>query len=300
MLAIVIPFFKIKFFEENLTSLAAQTNKNFNVYIGNDASPNNPEGLIDSFKTSLNITYKRFEENLGGTSLTKQWDRCIAMVQEEKWIMILGDDDMLDSSVVNAFYKHIDVFRKKTKVVRFASKIITEKTKIASDIFEHPTWEHAENSYFRRLRGFTRSSLSEYIFEKQTYLKHGFYPYPLAWASDDRAWLDFSENTPIYTINEAVLFVRNSSINITGRTDNEDLKNKATTMFYRYMISNKLHKYNMRERIFLMRAGENEILKSRNLKMQDWLFFIYHHCRNFEFNSFKKLIKRFVKSLLNY
>jgi UDP-N-acetylglucosamine transferase subunit ALG13 len=141
--------------------------------------------------------------------------------------------------------------------------------------------------------------LSEYIYEKETYLKHGFYPYPLAWHSDDKAWLEFSENTPIYTINEAVILVRNSSISISGRTDNEDLKNQASIKFYKYLISSKLHNYNIKQRIFLMRAGENEILKSRNLKMQEWMFLIFHHSQNFEFNSFKKLIKRFIKSILN-
>lgn len=299
MLAIVIPYYKVNFFQECLDSLAAQTNKNFNVYIGNDASPDNPKGLIDSFKTRLNISYKKFDENLGGTSLTGQWNRCIEMVREEKWLMILGDDDMLDSSVVNAFYKHHEVFNKKSKVVRFASKNISEKTKKTSDIFEHPVWEKAEDSYYRRFKGLTRSSLSEYIYEKKTFLKHGFYPYPLAWHSDDRAWLEFSENNPIYSINEALVLVRNSSINISGRTDNEDLKNQAAIKFYKYLISNKLPNYNIKQRIFLMRAGENEILKSRKLKMHEWMFLIFHHSKIFEFNSFKKLIKRFIKSILN-
>jgi hypothetical protein len=39
MLAIIIPYYKLCFFEENLQSLAAQTDKRFKVYIGDDASP---------------------------------------------------------------------------------------------------------------------------------------------------------------------------------------------------------------------------------------------------------------------
>lgn len=299
MLAIVIPYYKLTFFEETLTSLSNQTNKSFRVYIGNDASQDDPRDLIKSFQEKLNINYKKFDENLGEKSLTRQWDRCIEMVKEEKWIMILGDDDMLDSQVVNAFYKHHEIFKNKSKVVRFASIIITEKTKEISDVFEHPVWEKAEDSYYRRFKGLTRSSLSEYIYEKETCLKHGFYPYPLAWHSDDRAWLEYSENTPIYTINETVVLVRNSSISISGRTDNEDLKNIAAIKFYKYLISNKLPNYNIKQRIFLMRAGENEILKCRKLKMQEWMFLIFHHFKNFELRSFIKLIKRFIKSILN-
>ena len=54
----------------------------------------------------------------------------------------------------------------------------------------------------------TRSSLSEYIFSRSMYNKYGFYDYPLAWNSDDRAWLDFSDNKPIYSINESIVFFR--------------------------------------------------------------------------------------------
>lgn len=300
MLAIVIPYYNITFFEETLQSLANQTNKNFKVYIGNDASLDNPIKLINSYQDKLNITYLRFEQNLGGNSLTKQWDRCIEMVQEEKWIMILGDDDVLDCSVVNSFYDQFEVFNNKSKVVRFASRIITEKTNSISDIFEHPVWERAEDSFYRKFRWLTRSSLSEYIFEKDTYFNYKFFPYPLAWHSDDRAWLEFSENTPIYTINDAVVFVRSSSISISGRTDNENLKNLGAISFYKYIIGNKLSYYNIRQRIFLMRAGENEILKSRKLNFQEWLFLIFHYSKNFDAKSFKKIIKRFLKNILNH
>ena len=46
MLAIIIPYYKIVFFEETLKSLSEQTDKRFKVYIGDDASPENPANLI--------------------------------------------------------------------------------------------------------------------------------------------------------------------------------------------------------------------------------------------------------------
>ena len=46
MLAIVIPYYKIIFFEKTLESLAQQTDKRFRVYIGDDASPDSPEKLF--------------------------------------------------------------------------------------------------------------------------------------------------------------------------------------------------------------------------------------------------------------
>ena len=38
-LAVVIPYYKIDYFEETLISLKNQTNRNFNIYVGNDCSP---------------------------------------------------------------------------------------------------------------------------------------------------------------------------------------------------------------------------------------------------------------------
>ena len=47
MLAIIIPYYKLTFFEDTLESLANQTDKLFKVYIGDDASPENPTDLLE-------------------------------------------------------------------------------------------------------------------------------------------------------------------------------------------------------------------------------------------------------------
>ena len=125
MLAIVIPFYKIEFFKSTLESLAAQSNTNFKVYIGDDCAAVSPSELIEEFKEKINIVYKRFNFNLGQTSLTKQWSRCIDLTGVEEFIMILGDDDVSSKNYVEEFYKakkelvndNISVFRSATQVI---------------------------------------------------------------------------------------------------------------------------------------------------------------------------------------
>ena len=73
MLAIIIPYYKHTFFEETLQSLVSQTNKSFKVYIGDDASPENPGILLEKYQGKFDFVYYRFEENLGEKSLTQQW-----------------------------------------------------------------------------------------------------------------------------------------------------------------------------------------------------------------------------------
>ena len=107
MLAIVIPYYKINFFGATLESLANQTNKQFKVYIGDDASLDNPKELLDKYQDQFNFVYQKFEENLGGISLVQQWNRCIALSSNEDWIIILGDDDVLESNCVESFYSNL-------------------------------------------------------------------------------------------------------------------------------------------------------------------------------------------------
>lgn len=43
-IAIVIPAYKCRFLRQTLDSIVVQTCRSFTVYIGDDASPQNPEG----------------------------------------------------------------------------------------------------------------------------------------------------------------------------------------------------------------------------------------------------------------
>lgn len=236
MLAIIIPYYKLAFFEATLQSLATQTNKQFKVYIGDDASPEDCGALLKQFEGSFDYKYNRFETNLGGTSLSQQWERCIALSSNEEWMMILGDDDWLSDNVVEEFYRNLDSIKNKHNVIRFATKIFFSNKKEYSDLYSHPVEENYAATYIKKLKGTTRSSLSENIFRRKMYEKHGFQNYPLAWNSDDRAWFDFSESKPIFTINNAVMFISVSEESISGMDNNLEIKKTSQALFYSYLL----------------------------------------------------------------
>ena len=64
-LAIVIPAYKAEFLSGTLSSLANQTDKRFNVYIGDDCSPANLENIVAPFLDKMSINYRRFPHNAG-------------------------------------------------------------------------------------------------------------------------------------------------------------------------------------------------------------------------------------------
>lgn len=298
MLAIIIPYYKLTFFEETLKSLENQTNKRFKVYIGDDASQESPIFLLEKFQSKFEFIYHKFEKNLGSISLTKQWDRCIDLAKEEKWLMILGDDDLLAENVVEEFYLNCSEFENKANVVRVASKIVSENNQNISEKFQHPKWETASNFYYRKYKGLTRSSLSEYIFAKNTYLKYGFKDYPLAWFSDDMAWIDFAEDRSIYTINNSQVMVRISNINITGKKDNFLVKNQAEELFYTDLVHKKIHLFNSIQKNDLLITYEISIKKNRKVVFKEWKFLLKSYFRNGKIVPFLKCFRRFFRDFV--
>ncbi|SHG30332.1 Glycosyl transferase family 2 [Flavobacterium fluvii] len=294
MLAIVIPYYKLTFFEETLESLANQTDKRFKVFIGDDSSPEDPTVLLSKYQGKFDFVYHRFESNLGGTSLTQQWERCIALSDNEEWIMILGDDDYLGENVVEQFYIHLLEFVTKTNLVRFASRTIVQEENHKARICENPVWESATDAFYRKFKLITRSSLSEYVFFKKAYQRYGFYNYPLAWNSDDRAWLDFSENRPIYSINEGVVCVRLSNLNISGKRDNLEMKNASLVAFHKFLIQHKLKYFSKYDRIKIIRKYHYELNIMKSLESMDWIFLIKNYLLNINLPVIKGFLKKYI------
>lgn len=145
-----------------------QTDKRFRVYIGDDCSPNDPKALLANYESDLNITYKRFEDNLGSKSLPKQWERCMDMTKDEEWFIILGDDDYFSTNYIEAFYENLDQINKHDcHVVRYATFIVDENNVKISSIFENPLLEKSTDFYFRKVQQLTRGSMSEFVYKKR-------------------------------------------------------------------------------------------------------------------------------------
>lgn len=213
-LAIVIPAYKAKFLSETLDSIASQTDKRFCVYIGDDRSPENIGTIVNQYKGKFECVYKRFEENLGGKDLVAQWERCIDMIQGEEWIWLFSDDDFMDSTCVEAFYKEIVKESCKADLLRFDVQII----KPGGNPIEQtnfPAMSDSEYLFKNKFNGKCHCFAVEYIFSKNIYLKqNGFQNFDLAWNSDLATWMKFGING-ITTIKGPMVTWRFSGENIT-------------------------------------------------------------------------------------
>ena len=225
-LAIVIPVFKDMFFRKTLDSIAAQTNKNFNLYIGNDASPYDVESIVQLFQDKLNISYKRFEDNLGGKDLVAQWERCIDMAGDENWIWLFSDDDLMDSHCVENFYATKERYPDQD-LFHFNVTHIDDDRKILAKLPEYPEFMTSEELLQKSLNG-TDCFVVEFIFRRSHfYQMKRFQHFDLAWFSDIATWIKLGKENGIRTIQESNVSFRTSPFNITPNfKDQEILKRK--------------------------------------------------------------------------
>jgi glycosyltransferase involved in cell wall biosynthesis len=216
-IAIVIPAYKRQYLEATLLSISTQTDKSFNVYIGDDNSPDDIYEVVKQFEARLKISYKKFADNLGATNLTQHWERCIDMAQDEKWIWLFSDDDLMDTNCVSMFRRALASTNSKYDVYRFNSKIINHEGVVVQNNTLHPMVENACEFAIARLELQRSSYAVEYIFSKQKYIGSGkFVSFPLAWSSDDATWISIGSDKGIFTIPDAFVYWRYSFTNISA------------------------------------------------------------------------------------
>ena len=278
-LAIIIPYYKKTFFKATLQSLANQTDNRFSVYIGDDASPNNPREILKNFEGKFNFKYHRFSDNIGATKLTKQWDRCIELSNNEKWLMILGDDDALEENFIEKFYENLsEVESQNIQVIRYSTQLINDKGETTSKVYENPKTEMPADSYMRIFKGNGRSTLTEHLFTRKTYKKNGFKDFPVAFGSDTIAWIEFPEMGGIFSINDSKAFIRISDEHLSS-SNNGDLKFKRREgiyLFNRYLIAHYSKFFAAEERFLILKKAYTNLTSSTSNKMKsvDFLLFM--------------------------
>jgi glycosyltransferase involved in cell wall biosynthesis len=235
-LAIVIPAFKSQFLEKTLLSISKQTDKDFTVYIGDDNSPENLQRVVSPFVNDLKILYKKFDTNLGSINLTLSWERCIELAQNEEWIWLFSDDDIMDPDCVSRFKDALVATNSKYDLYRFNTKVIDNNGNIIQHNTIHP---HIESSYqfaIERLKLRRNSYVVEYIFLKKRYLESGkFVSFPLAWSSDEATWIRIAANKDIFTIAGPHVYWRYSFLNISSLSNLGDEKIEATVQYLNWL-----------------------------------------------------------------
>lgn len=278
-LAIVIPYYKIDFFEETIKSVASQTDKRFTLYIGNDASPDDPLPIIQKYFKENDYQYFNYIKNIGGANLASQWERILDNVTEN-WFQILGDDDMIAENFVEEFYKNLEEINSlDISVVRYSQVWVDEINKPISNKTYFPHINTTKDIWRSKYFDYVPSSLSEHVFRKDMFNLYGFYKFPLAWYSDDVAILQFSRDKGIYFLDNSLVIIRISKSNISGRKDNELQKKEAKYHYQEFILNNYYHYFSNAELLKAIDLHIYETWKSKK-KLHLNLYKIYFNSKN--------------------
>jgi glycosyltransferase involved in cell wall biosynthesis len=213
---IIIPYFKLRYLEATLASLAAQTVGGFKVFIGDDASPEDCLPLLEKYNDRLDIHYHRFAENLGGTSLTRHWDRCVERTDSE-WIWLFSDDDVAGPECMGSFLQTLKETEGKFDVYRFNVRVIDGDGKTIHNQAPNPREEKTAEFVLAKLLANRFSFAVEYVFRREAYkTAGGFVDFPVAWHSDDASWVAFARNRTIRTMDVGEVLWRKSSLNLSS------------------------------------------------------------------------------------
>lgn len=259
-LAIVIPAYKDLYLSKTLDSLSKQTDKNFTVYIGDDASPYPLEQIVNDYKQLLNITYHRFDDNLGSVNLVRQWERCLQLIYDEEYFCLFSDDDLMEPTCIEMFHKSLEQ-NDSFDVFHFDIHIIDSNDTLIKSCNNYPTTLSVEK-YLRLL--YTNqidARMPEFIFKTRHFQQSGGFVYfDLAYRSDNATVMVSAKDRGIYTIPKARILWRDSGINISS-SQNKELRVRRTYAsidFFNWMESYYLQNrqtacpFSLEERLLLI------------------------------------------------
>ena len=210
-LAIVVPAFKPDFLGRTLESVRDQTDQQFHLYICDDASPADIKSIADSVLGKRPYSFQRFDRNLGGTSIAKHWDRCLALVKES-WVWFFSDDDVMDLHCVEAFHELV-TSGSDADVARFDGWIIDETDKVIEPFptnFDKESW--LEFAY-GCLMNWRRAFLQQIIFRTTSLRRTGFLDLPMGWTADYAAIISAARERPVRKIRNGCVYWRRSDKN---------------------------------------------------------------------------------------
>jgi glycosyltransferase involved in cell wall biosynthesis len=210
-----------------LDSIAAQTCKDFTLYVGDDCSPEPIGDIVELYRDKIELVYQRFDTNLGGKDLVAQWERCIAMSQDEPYIWLFSDDDVMEPNCVEQLLKQIEDTKGKYDLYHFDSYRIDENGKFELLRKPYPPILTSYDYFKGKMLGRYDSYVVENVFSRSIYGQSGgFKNFDLAWGSDVATWCIFSNDKGMCSVPGALIGWRRSSQNITPKKTRETAERK--------------------------------------------------------------------------
>ena len=212
--SITIPAYKQKYLYKAIESCLAQTYKDFELIIVDDASPEDLKSMVDRCQDSR-IRYYRNEKNCGALHVVDNWNICLGYTKGD-YVICMGDDDRLLPNCLEEYSKLIDKYPD-LDIYHGMTEIIDENGNLTNMQEARPEREGMYSMISGRLRNSRLQYIGDWLF-KRTALEqlNGYVNMPMAWGSDDLTAYTIAKNKGVANTQIPVFQYRISSLTISN------------------------------------------------------------------------------------
>lgn len=181
--SITIPAYKQRYLYEAIESCLAQTYKDFELIIVDDASPEDLKTVVDKFHDDR-IRYYRNEKNCGALNVVDNWNICLSYAKGD-YVICMGDDDRLLPHCLEEYllllkkYPNLNVYHALTEIIDDNSRFCYMQEM-------RPEREGVFSMIYGRLHNRRQQYIGDWLFSVKWLKSNGGYvKNPMAWGSDD-------------------------------------------------------------------------------------------------------------------
>lgn len=283
-ISFILPAYKRRFLKEAVKSILAQTCRDFELVIVDDASPerlleeiheelgmkewqDNPSSFENTVD-GIRVRYYRNEQNLGGKDLVAAWEKAMEYAEGE-WCVLAADDDLYDSHYLEEMvaltckYPQADLHHCRLAAIDDLGRW----TGVSQPRLEYES--QMQMVYYRG--GVWYFQVAPDFMFRLSALRAigGFVKFPHAWYTDDATWMVLAKNG--VGCSSKVLFMhRGFSESVSCRDDNVWGKCKASEMFKRWFekFLSTLRPETVEERLLYVGLLQKAIARADNLTIR--------------------------------
>lgn len=224
--SVTIPAYKRIYLKECINSILAQTFKDFELIIVNDASPEDLDSVVNEYDDPR-IRYYVNEKNCGAVNVVDNWNICLSYAKGD-YVICMGDDDKLLPNCLEEYSRMIDTYPG-LGVYHAWTEIIDERSEVVDMQEPRPLREDVYSMIWHRWHG-RLQYIGDFLFDTEKLkAQGGFYKIPLAWGSDDISAFRAAIDNGVAN-SQVPLFQYRRGMQTISRTGNIMMKMKAVDM----------------------------------------------------------------------
>ena len=230
-----VPAYKAQFLAECIDSILAQSYKNFELIIVNDASPQDLDSIVSKYDDSR-IRYYKNKVGFGAEHVVGNWNKCLEYATGD-YIICMGDDDKLLPNCLEEYVKLVNKYPG-LNVYHAMTEIIDEDGNITGIQEPRPLWESVYSMIYWRWMTRNQQFIGDWLFTVKTLRDHhGFYKLPYAWGSDDLSAVIAAIDKGVANTQQPGFQYRKNNQTITNNSSNTLRKIESIRRVYDFYAS---------------------------------------------------------------